>query len=41
MLDRDAGLKCQIGLTHGTAAAPAAQEVADWMGPQAGDLRGA
>jgi hypothetical protein len=41
MLDGNAGLKCQIGLAHGPAMAPAAKEVADWMGPQAGYLRGA
>ena len=29
MLDRDAGLERQIGLAHGAAVAPAAQEVAD------------
>jgi len=29
MLGRDAGVECQIGLAHGAAMAPAAQEVAD------------
>ena len=29
MLDRDAGLEREIGLAHGAAVAPAAQEIAD------------
>ena len=36
MLDRDAGLEGEIGLAHGAAIAPAAQEVADGMRSQAG-----
>src|SRR3954464_5520893 len=32
MLDRDAGLERQIGLAHGAAGAPAAQEIADGIG---------
>jgi hypothetical protein len=39
MLDGDAGLKSEIGLAHGTAIAPAAQEIADRMRPQVGYLR--
>ena len=31
MLDGNAGFKCEIGLAHGAAIAPAAQEVADRM----------
>ena len=34
MLDRDAGLERQIGLAHGAAVAPAAQEVADGIDRQ-------
>ena len=40
MLDRDAGFKGEIGLTHGAAGAPVAQEVADRMRPQIGASRG-
>jgi hypothetical protein len=38
MLDRNAGLERQIGLAHGAAIAPAAQEVADRIEPHAGML---
>jgi hypothetical protein len=40
MLDRNAGLKRQIGLAHGAAVAPAAQEIADGIDPQPSMFRG-